>query len=107
MHNFCDKTIYEIYVKSFKDSNNDGIGDINGITQKLDYLENLGVDYIWLTPIFVSPQNDNGYDISDYYSIDPIFGNFADFENLVNEAEKRQIGIMLDMVFNHTSTEHE
>lgn len=107
MHNFCDKTIYEIYVKSFKDSNNDGIGDINGITQKLDYLENLGVDYIWLTPIFVSPQNDNGYDISDYYSIDPIFGNFTDFENLVNEAEKRQIGIMLDMVFNHTSTEHE
>lgn len=107
MHNFCDKTIYEIYVKSFKDSNNDGIGDINGITQKLDYLENLGVDYIWLTPIFASPQNDNGYDISDYYAIDPIFGNFTDFDNLVYEAGKRQIAVMLDMVFNHTSTKHE
>lgn len=107
MHKFSDKTIYEIYVRSFKDSNNDGVGDLNGISQKLDYLKDLGVDYIWLTPIFVSPQNDNGYDISDYYSIDPIFGNFKDFENLVYEAGKKNIGVMLDMVFNHTSTQHE
>lgn len=105
--NFKDKIIYEIYIKSFKDSDGNGVGDIRGITSKLDYLKDLGVDLIWITPFFCSPLKDNGYDISDYYSIDPLFGTMADFKELVSEAEKRSIGIMLDMVFNHTSTEHE
>lgn len=103
---FRDKVIYQIYPKSFYDSNDDGLGDIKGITKKIDYFSFLGVDYIWITPIFMSPQNDNGYDISDYYKIDPLFGTMEDFEILIKEAQKRNIGIMLDMVFNHTSTEH-
>lgn len=107
MSMFQDKVVYQIYIKSFYDSNNDGIGDINGITQKLDYLSYLGVDYIWLTPFFVSPQNDNGYDVKDYYNVDPKFGTMDDLENLIKEAEKRNIYLMFDMVFNHTSTEHE
>lgn len=89
------------------DSNGDGIGDINGVIEKLDYLNELGVDYIWLTPFYRSPQNDNGYDVADYTSIDPVFGTMDDFERLVKEANSRDIQIMLDMVFNHTSTEHE
>lgn len=103
---FQDKVVYQIYPKSFKDSNGDGIGDIRGIIEKLDYLENLGIDYIWLTPVFPSPQNDNGYDVKDYYDIDPLFGTMGDMEDLIKEAAKRNIYIMLDMVFNHTSTEH-
>lgn len=107
MNSFKDKVVYQIYPRSFKDSNGDGFGDIKGITEKLDYLENLGVDYLWITPFFVSPQNDNGYDVADYYNIDSRFGSMEDFDELSIEANKRGIGLMLDMVFNHTSTEHE
>lgn len=107
MKNFKNSTIYQIYIKSFQDSNNDGIGDINGITSRLDYLKNLGIDYLWITPFFRSPQRDNGYDVSDYQNIDPLFGTMEDVEHLIAEADKRSIGLMFDMVFNHTSTEHE
>ena len=105
--NFEDKVVYQIYPKSFYDSNNDGIGDLNGITEKLDYIKHLGVDYIWITPFFISPQRDNGYDVADYCNIDPTYGTMEDFDRLSAEAKKRGIGIMLDMVFNHTSTEHK
>lgn len=107
MLEFKSKVVYQIYPKSFKDSNGDGIGDLRGIIEKLDYLELLGVDYLWLTPFFVSPQNDNGYDVADYRRIDPLFGTMEDLEELIAEADKRGIGLMLDMVFNHTSTQHE
>lgn len=105
--NFENKVVYQIYPKSFYDSNNDGIGDLNGITEKLDYIKHLGVDYIWITPFFVSPQKDNGYDVADYCNIDLTYGTMEDFDRLSAEAKKRGIGIMLDMVFNHTSTEHK
>lgn len=107
MKDFKKSTVYQIYPKSFYDTNGDGFGDLNGVIEKLDYLKNLGIDYIWLTPFYPSPQVDNGYDISDYYNIDPSFGTLEDFERLVKEAEARNIFIMLDMVLNHTSTEHE
>lgn len=106
-HNWGSKVIYQVYPKSFCDSNGDGIGDIRGITGKLDYIKSLGADYIWSTPFFVSPLNDNGYDVADYRKINPVFGTMEDFEELTKEAEKRGLGLMLDMVFNHTSTEHE
>jgi len=99
--------IYEIYPRSFQDSNGDGIGDLNGITQRLDYLRELGVDAIWLTPCYPSPQVDFGYDISDYEAIDPQYGTLADFDRLVAEAAKRHIRIMMDMVMNHTSDQHK
>jgi trehalose-6-phosphate hydrolase len=102
-----DKVVYQIYPRSFCDTNQDGFGDLKGVTSKLDYLKDLGVDYIWLTPFFISPQRDNGYDIADYRNVDPRFGTMADFDELSAEAKARGIGIMLDMVFNHTSTEHE
>lgn len=105
--NFENKVVYQIYPKSFYDSDADGLGDLQGIIEKLDYLEYLGVDYIWMTPFFVSPQNDNGYDVANYRAIDPRFGTMEIFETLIREAKKRQIDIMLDLVFNHTSTEHE
>ena len=98
--------IYEIYPRSFQDSNGDGIGDLNGITSRLDYLHSLGVDAIWLTPVYPSPQVDFGYDISDYTAIDPQYGTLADFDRLVNEARKRKIGIIMDLVLNHTSDKH-
>lgn len=101
------KVVYQLYPKSFKDTTGNGIGDLQGIILKLDYLANLGIDMIWLNPFYPSPQKDNGYDISDYCAIDPLFGTMEDFEQLVVEASKRGIGLMLDMVFNHTSTEHE
>lgn len=104
---FENKVIYQIYPKSFYDSNNDGLGDLKGIIEKLDYLKYLGVDYIWITPFFISPQKDNGYDIEDYYNIDPMYGTMEDFELLVKESKKREIKIMLDMVFNHTSIKHQ
>lgn len=102
-----DKVVYQIYVRSFNDSNGDGIGDLRGITQRLDYLKRLGVDYLWITPFFSSPQNDNGYDVADYRSVEPMFGTMEDFDELSREARARGIGLMLDMVFNHTSTSHE
>jgi alpha-glucosidase len=95
--------IYEIYPRSFQDSNGDGIGDLNGITSRLDYLQSLGVDAIWLTPIYPSPQVDFGYDISNYEAIDPQYGTMADFDRLVAEAKKRHIRIIMDLVLNHTS----
>ena len=98
--------IYEIYPRSFQDSNGDGIGDLNGITQRLDYLQSLGVDALWLSPIYPSPQVDFGYDISDYENIDPQYGTLADFDRLVAEAKKRDIRIIMDMVMNHTSDKH-
>ena len=107
MADFRKSTIYQIYPKSFCDSNGDGIGDIRGIIEKLDYIKSLGVDYIWSTPFFVSPLNDNGYDVEDYKNINPLFGTMADVEELIAKAEGRGIGLMFDMVFNHTSTRHE
>ena len=107
MADFSNKVIYQIYPKSFKDSNGDGIGDLRGVAEKLDYLKDLGVDYLRLTPFFVSPQRDNGYDVADYRNIDPMFGTMEDLDNLIAEGEKRNIGLMFDMVFNHTSTSHE
>lgn len=107
MESLKDKVVYQIYPKSFRDSDGDGCGDLRGIIEKLDYLKWLGVDYVWSTPFFISPQRDNGYDIADYYQVDPAFGTMEDAEELIREAGKRGIGIMFDMVFNHTSTEHE
>lgn len=107
MADFKKSVVYQIYPKSFQDSNGDGLGDLKGIIGRLDYIKKLGVDYIWMTPFFVSPQKDNGYDVEDYYHIDPRYGTMEDFEELSKEAEKRGIGLMLDMVFNHTSDRHE
>ena len=107
MYDFHKSVVYQCYFKSFYDSNGDGVGDLRGVTAKLDYLQKLGVDYIWLNPFFPSPQRDNGYDVADYCAVDPRFGTMEDFEELSREAEKRGIRLMLDMVFNHTSTEHE
>ncbi|MEY8353274.1 alpha,alpha-phosphotrehalase [Lachnospiraceae bacterium 54-53] len=107
MRNFKKSCVYQIYPKSFQDTNGDGIGDLNGVMEKLDYLKLLGVDFLWLTPFFLSPQNDNGYDIQDYCRIDPLFGTMEDLEKLIAEAGRRDMGLMLDMVFNHTSTSHE
>ncbi len=98
---------YELYPRSFADSNNDGIGDLNGITSRLDYLKDLGVDAIWITPCFPSPQVDFGYDVSDYENIDPMYGNLQDFDRLVAEGKKRGIHIVLDFVVNHTSDQHK
>lgn len=98
--------VYQIYVKSFQDSNNDGVGDLQGIISRLDYLKTLGVDVLWLTPIFKSPNDDNGYDISDYRSIQSEFGTMSDFEELLDKAHQKDIKIILDLVFNHTSDEH-
>ena len=102
-----DKVAYQIYPKSFYDSNGDGIGDMPGIIEKLDYLRDLGVDILWLSPIYKSPLADQGYDISDYYSIDPRFGTMKDMEHLIHEAKKRQMYILMDLVVNHCSDEHE
>ena len=107
MSNFKSSTVYQIYIKSFCDSNGDGIGDLNGIRSKLTYLKDLGVEYVWVTPFFRSPMNDNGYDVADYYSINPMFGTMEDCEAMVREAKELGIGVMFDMVFNHTSTDHE
>lgn len=98
--------VYQIYPKSFQDSNGDGIGDIRGIISRLDYLADLGIDAVWISPMYCSPQDDNGYDISDYQDIDPMFGTLADMEELITEAKKRNIRIIMDLVLNHTSDEH-
>jgi glycosidase len=99
--------VYQIYPRSFRDTNADGIGDIRGITEKLDYLKNLGVNVIWICPTYQSPMDDNGYDISDYYNMDPIFGSNKDLFELIQEASDRNIKLILDLVVNHTSDEHE
>ena len=97
---------YQIYPKSFQDTNADGIGDLRGIITRLDYLQELGIDGIWLSPVCQSPQVDNGYDISDYCAIDPMFGSLSDMEELIREAEKRGITIIMDLVLNHCSDQH-
>ena len=98
--------IYQIYPRSFSDSNGDGVGDLPGILTKLDYLKTLGVDAIWLSPVYRSPQYDNGYDISDYQDIDPLFGTMEDMDRLIREAASRGIRIIMDLVLNHTTDEH-
>ena len=101
------KVAYQIYPKSFKDSNGDGVGDLKGITEKLDYLQQLGIDILWLSPVYKSPFIDQGYDISDYYAIDPLFGSMEDMEELIAEGKKREISIIMDLVVNHCSSHHE
>lgn len=100
-------TVYQIYPKSFHDTTGTGTGDIQGIIQKLDYVKELGIDVIWLTPVYRSPQKDNGYDISNYYEIEPFYGSMADFEELLTETHNRGMKLIMDLVINHTSTEHE
>lgn len=106
MRDFKSSTIYQIYTKSFQDSTSSGQGDIRGVTSRLDYLKDLGIDYIWLTPFFKSPQKDNGYDVADYLSVDDRYGTMEDVLTLIEQADRRGIGCMFDMVFNHTSTDH-
>ncbi|MDO5426065.1 MAG: alpha-glucosidase [Eubacteriales bacterium] len=105
-HWWQNAVVYQIYPKSFQDSNGDGIGDLQGIISRLDYLKELGIDAIWLSPVYQSPQDDNGYDISDYQAIDPMFGTLDDMEELIREAKKRDIRIVMDLVLNHSSDEH-
>ena len=102
-----DATIYQIWPASYKDSNGDGIGDIPGIISTLDYLKNLGIDIIWLSPMYKSPMEDMGYDISDYESINPDFGTMEDMQNLIDGCHERGMKIICDLVVNHTSSEHE
>ncbi|MDE3212783.1 MAG: alpha-glucosidase, partial [Bacteroidota bacterium] len=99
--------IYQIYPRSFKDANGDGVGDLKGIISKLDYIKSLGVNAVWLNPIYVSPNYDNGYDISDYYNIQPQFGTMQDFDSLLAGLHKRGIRLIMDMVLNHTSSENK
>ena len=101
-----DAVIYQIYPRSFQDSNGDGIGDIPGIISRLDYLAELGIGALWLCPVYQSPNADNGYDVSDYRAINPEYGTMADMERLIREARRRGIRIIMDLVINHTSTEH-
>ena len=105
--NLGKQVIYQAYPRSFKDTNGNGIGDLKGIKEKIPYLKGLGIDMVWLNPFFVSPQNDNGYDIADYYHVDPAFGTDEDLDDLISEMDKAGIKLMFDMVLNHTSTEHE
>ncbi len=101
-----ESVVYQIYPRSFCDSNGDGIGDLNGITEKLEYLKELGIDVIWLSPVYQSPNDDNGYDISDYRKIMPEFGTMADYDRMLQKAHELGIKIMMDLVVNHTSDEH-
>ena len=102
-----ESVIYQIYPRSFNDSNGDGIGDINGITEKIPYLSELGIDVIWLSPVYQSPNDDNGYDISDYRNIMDEFGNMNDFDGMLDKAHEHGIKIMMDLVVNHSSDEHQ
>ena len=104
---YKDAVIYQIYPRSFKDSNGDGIGDINGIISKLDYLKDLGVNAVWLSPCYKSPNFDNGYDISDYKEISPEFGTLEEFKTMLKGMKERGIKLIMDLVVNHTSIEHE
>ena len=99
-------TVYQVYPRSFADSNGDGIGDLRGLISKLDYLATLGVDVVWVSPFLRSPQHDNGYDISDYQDVDPLFGTLADFDELIAGLHARGMKFMMDVVVNHTSDEH-
>ena len=101
-----ESIVYQIYPRSFKDSNGDGIGDLNGITEKMDYLEKLGVNVVWLSPVYQSPNDDNGYDISDYRAIMTEFGTMEDFDRMLVAAHEHGIKIVMDLVVNHTSDEH-
>jgi oligo-1,6-glucosidase len=103
---FHSAVVYQVYPRSFQDSNGDGIGDLRGIIARLDHLAALGVDVVWLSPVYVSPQDDNGYDIADYQDIDPTFGTLADFDELLEQAHARGIRVVMDLVVNHTSDEH-
>ena len=102
-----NKIAYQIYPKSFLDTNGDGIGDIEGIINKLDYLKDLGIDILWISPMYQSPMVDNGYDISDYYASDPMFGTMEDMKRLIDEAKKRDMYLLMDLVVNHCSSQHE
>ena len=102
-----DSVVYQIYPRSFKDSNGDGIGDLKGITEKLGYLKHLGIDVIWLCPVYASPNKDNGYDISDYYDIMDCFGTMEDFDELLEKAHELGIKIIMDLVVNHVSDQHK
>ena len=104
---FKTTAVYQIYPRSFKDTTGSGTGDLNGIISELDYIKELGTEVIWLTPVYTSPQNDNGYDIADYRNIEPLFGTMDDMERLLEEAHQRDLKIVMDMVVNHTSTFHE
>ena len=99
--------VYQIYPRSFMDANDDGVGDLQGIISKLDYLKTLGIGAIWLSPVYQSPMDDNGYDISDYRAISSEFGTMEDMDELINQAKKREIKIVMDLVVNHTSDEHQ
>lgn len=103
---FRSAVVYQIYPRSYADSNGDGIGDLPGVVDKLDYLHTLGVDVVWLSPVYRSPQDDNGYDVSDYRDIDPIFGTLADLDRLIAGLHARSIKLVMDLVVNHTSDEH-
>ena len=105
--NFLDLVIYQVYIRSFKDSNGDGIGDLKGVAEKLDYVKDLGVNAIWLNPFYKSPFMDGGYDIEDYYKVDERFGSMQDFIKLVSECKNRGIRVVIDLVIGHTSTEHK
>ena len=102
-----DTIVYQIYPRSFKDTTGNGVGDIRGIIEGLDHLADLGINMIWLSPVYVSPNDDNGYDIADYTAIQPEFGTMEDFDELLAKAKERGIGILMDLVINHTSDEHE
>ncbi len=101
-----ESIIYQVYPRSFRDSNGDGVGDLPGLMEKLDYIADLGVDMIWLNPVYDSPNDDNGYDISDYYNIHPEFGTMDDFRHLLDAMHQRNIRLLMDVVINHTSDEH-
>src|ERR1700709_1214236 len=103
---FHSAVVYQIYPRSFADSNGDGVGDLAGITGKVDYLHSLGVDVLWLSPVYRSPQDDNGYDISDYRDIDPSFGPLDDLDALIAGLHERGMALVMDLVVNHTSDEH-
>lgn len=100
-------TVYQVYPKSFNDTTGSGTGDIRGLTEKLDYLQHLGIDIVWLQPVYVSPQHDNGYDVADYYRINPDFGTMEDFDELLKGLKARDMKLMIDIVVNHSSTDHE
>ena len=104
---YKEAAVYQIYPFSFMDGNNDGMGDIPGIISRLDYVRDLGVDAIWFSPLYASPMKDYGYDISDYRAINPLFGTMEDFDRLLEERHKRGLRVIMDMVINHTSDQHE